>query len=342
MKKELYPLTEELHTARPFVPWVGGKGKLKEIIYQVFPPDVTRFVDHFGGSGAMLLGLPQKASRLDVYNDFDAELTNLFLCVRDRLLALTEELKIFSIQSEAEYAMLRDMLKRRQPIPDFTRDELRAARSILSPEQYQEVREILMGNTRLWNVRRAAAYFKVIRYSYSGTGNSFGVHKVNLSGALELMEAASQRLEGVPITNRDCCHSIKLNDGSHTLHYCDPPYYQAEDKYRVDFTWEDHLRLHEALCHCKGYAVVSYNFDPVITDLYQDFYILRFDRRNSLARTKGAVYTEAIITNFDPRPVVDYNIRQMSIFNRWDSHQKEGALELVHQPERPLRLWKQA
>lgn len=41
--------------------------------------------------------------------------------------------------------MLRDMLKRRQPIPDFTKDELRAAQSILSPEQYQEVREILMG-----------------------------------------------------------------------------------------------------------------------------------------------------------------------------------------------------
>ena len=175
------------------MPWVGGKGKLKEIIYQVFPPDVNRFADHFGGSGAMLLGLPPKADRLDVYNDFDAELTNLFLCVRDRLLALTEELKIFPIQSEAEYAMLRDMLRRRQPIPDFTQDELRAARSILSPEQYQEVREILMGRTRFWNVRRAAAYFKVIRYSYSGTGNSFGVHKVNLSGALELMEVASQR-----------------------------------------------------------------------------------------------------------------------------------------------------
>ena len=85
--------------------------------------------------------------------------------------------------------------------------------------------------------------------------------------------------------------------------------------------------------------MVSYNFDPVIMDLYQDFYILRFDRKNSLARTKGAVYTEAIITNFDPRPVVDYNIRQMSMFNRWDSHQAEGALELVHRPEKSLRLW---
>ena len=145
------------------MPWVGGKGKLKEIIYQVFPPDVTRFTDHFGGSGAMLLGLPPKADRLDVYNDFDAELTNLFLCVRDRLLALTEELKIFPIQSEAEYAMLRDMLKRRQPIPDFTQDELRAARSILSPEQYQEVREILMGRTQFWDVPRAAYFWMLFK-----------------------------------------------------------------------------------------------------------------------------------------------------------------------------------
>ena len=76
---------------------MGGKGKLKEILYQVFPPDVNRFALHCGGSGAVLLGLSPKAGRLDVYNDFDSELTNLFLCVRDRLLALTEELKIFPI-----------------------------------------------------------------------------------------------------------------------------------------------------------------------------------------------------------------------------------------------------
>ena len=72
-KKERYPLTEELLAARPFVPWVGGKGKLKEILYQVFPPDVNRFADHCGGSGAVLLGLPPNAGRLDVYNDFDSE-----------------------------------------------------------------------------------------------------------------------------------------------------------------------------------------------------------------------------------------------------------------------------
>ena len=145
------------------MPWVGGKRKLKEILYQVFPPDVNRFALHCGGSGAVLLGLSPKAGRLDVYNDFDSELTNLFLCVRDRLLALTEELKIFPIQSEAEYAMLRDMLKRCQPIPDFTRDELRAARHILSPEQYQEVREILVGRTQFWDVPRAAYFWMLFK-----------------------------------------------------------------------------------------------------------------------------------------------------------------------------------
>ena len=157
-KKEPHPLTEELRTARPFVPWVGGKGKLKEIIYQVFPQDVNRFADHCGGSGAMLLGLPPKAGRLDVYNDFDAELTNLFLCVRDRLLALTEELKIFPIQSEAEYAMLRDMLKRRQPIPDFTQDELRAARHILSPEL------VSMANTLRAMQEMVGGYIEIVHW----------------------------------------------------------------------------------------------------------------------------------------------------------------------------------
>ena len=36
----------------------------------------------------MLLGMQPKASRLDIYNDLDSDLSNLFLCVRDRLIEL--------------------------------------------------------------------------------------------------------------------------------------------------------------------------------------------------------------------------------------------------------------
>lgn len=74
----------------------------------MFPPDISCLADHCGGSGAILLGTPKCSSRLDIYNDYDVELTNFFLCVRDRPLALIRELSFFPLQSEAEFTFLKD------------------------------------------------------------------------------------------------------------------------------------------------------------------------------------------------------------------------------------------
>ena len=52
------------------------------IPYAVFPKEVPRYIDVFGGSGAVLLGKPK--SKFEVFNDVDGELVNLFHCIRDR------------------------------------------------------------------------------------------------------------------------------------------------------------------------------------------------------------------------------------------------------------------
>ena len=45
--------------------------------------------------------------------------------------------------------------------------------------------------------------------------------------------------------------------------------------------------------------------------LYDDFYILAFRRENQLAKEKGALYGELLITNYDPRPFMNL---QMNLF----------------------------
>ena len=298
----------------------------------MFPPDISCLADHCGGSGAILLGTPKCSSRLDIYNDYDVDLTNFFLCVRDRPLALIQELSFFPLQSEAEFTFLKDLLNRRMPLPDFTADELRIAKESFTAEQYQEVREILLVQEKLWDVRRAAAFLKISCYSFSGTRNAFGIRKVSLRKCVRLIQEASARLEGVPITNRDCCDSIRINDAPGTLHYCDPPYYQAEDKYRVSFVKEDHIRLHDTLLACEGKVIVSYNDCPFIYQLYQDHYILRFQRRDPLSKKAGAIYKEVIITNFDPMPVFETNISQLSMFGLLSAPEDAWKLELIHTP----------
>ena len=48
---------------------IGGKEKIAPYILQTFPPKLAQYVEPFGGSGAVLLALPQDPSRLDIYND---------------------------------------------------------------------------------------------------------------------------------------------------------------------------------------------------------------------------------------------------------------------------------
>ena len=75
-----------------FIPWVGGKGKLLWIINKLMPDRYTRFIDVFGGSGTVTMCRPIQRGCMEVYNDFNGNLTNLFCCVKNRPMALLAEL----------------------------------------------------------------------------------------------------------------------------------------------------------------------------------------------------------------------------------------------------------
>ena len=58
--------------------------------------------------------------------------------------------------------------------------------------------------------------------------------------------------------------------------------------------------------------ILSYNKCQQILDLYKDdFFIYSLIRNNPLAQSEGSTYGELLITNFDPRPLMD---TQMDLF----------------------------
>ena len=126
----------------------------------------------------------------------------------------------------------------------------------------------------------------------------------------KLIADASERLQGVVIENKDAVQLVQDMDDPGTVFYCDPPYYQAEQHYDVEFTKQDHIRLHDALKHCTGSVVVSYNDCDYIRELYRDFYILAFSRPNSMSHKVGSQYLEIMMTNYDPRNFIP----QMNLF----------------------------
>ena len=319
--------------ARPFIPWVGGKEKLAPYIRQVFPPKVKVYVEPFGGSGSILLGLPPDPSRLDIYNDLDKELSNLFLCAKEKPNTLLRELKFLPIHSRIVFELYKQFVAHEDTYRQNVLEELALLedRTYFTEEQAEELRPIFQKRLELFDVERAAAFYKCVRGSFSSTVTSFGVKPLRLTRFLYQIPEASRRLEKVVIENKNALQLIRERDSPHTLTYCDPPYFQAERLYRVRCQNRFHVRLWQRASACEGYVVISYNDCPFIRQLYQDYYILAFKRNNPLAQEKGSEYGELIITNYDPRP---YMAPQLTLF---ENNAGGRELELVHIPKKLLR-----
>lgn len=65
----------------PF-PWFGGKRRIADVVWQAFGPDIPNFVEPFFGSGAILLGRPNGAGKIETVNDLDRYLANFFRAVQ--------------------------------------------------------------------------------------------------------------------------------------------------------------------------------------------------------------------------------------------------------------------
>ena len=66
-----------------FIGWIGGKRMLRKAILERFPTDeVGRYVEVFGGAAWVLFAKEKKANQLEVYNDINSNLVNLFRCVK--------------------------------------------------------------------------------------------------------------------------------------------------------------------------------------------------------------------------------------------------------------------
>lgn len=241
------------------------------------------------------------ADKFEVYNDFNSDLVNMFMCIRDMPLSFVRAVGCFPLVSRQEFKLLQDFLQRKQFDYSLIEQEKKAAREIFNEEEANRICTILQGRTELYNVDRAAAFYKVIRLSYGSSGKSFGSQPENLGKTLLDIYAISDRLKNVVIENKDFESLIKQYDRTNSAFYCDPPYYQSEGFYEVEFGTEDHLRLSECLHSIKGKFLLSYNDCSFIKDLYKDCMIYEFSRPHSLAQRyrAGSVFKELLISNFD-------------------------------------------
>lgn len=309
---------------------VGNKTPILNIIYSLFPMKYNRFIEVFGGSGAVLLGKP-KVDSFEVWNDFDKDLVNLFRCMKKRTMAVIRELGFMTLNSRDDFNVLVRFFHNEKFDDEFMNEELELTQIMLDPPKAEELIGIVEGIAKDYDVIRAANFLKLLRYSYSSSGRSYASQPFDIRKLFGLIEQLKDRLANVVIENQDFGTLITHYDRPDSLFYCDPPYYSTEDMYAVEFSREDHVRLYQTLKDIKGKFLLSYNDCPEIRELYQDYNIFDFSRLHSMQqRTKaGARFKELLIANYDFYERIRKRPLQLNLFERYNENDVKRLKECI-------------
>ena len=295
---------------------VGNKSAILHILYALFPLKYGRFIDVFGGSGSVLLGNPNPP-QFEVYNDFDRNLTNLFHCMKERTVATVRELGFCNLNSRDDFIAVRRFFKDEQFEDKYFSEELRLTDITFPPPEAAELKEIRTRITKDYDVRRAAMFMKLLRYSYSSSCKSYASQPFDIRRLFGLITELKNRMANVVVENQDFETLIKHYDRPDSFFYADPPYFSTEDMYAVDFNLDDHVRLKDTLKNIKGKFLLSYNDCPEIRELYNGFSLFDFSRTHSMAQRyeAGKEFKELLIGNYDLYERAKNQPVQLTIFD---------------------------
>lgn len=175
-----------------FISWVGGKKALREALIDRFPLSFNKYIEVFGGAAWLLFYYPKHAD-IEIYNDFDSSLVNLFRCVKYHPEALQKEIDLI----------------------------------LPSREDFNEYRRLEKADCGWTDIQRATRFYQLIKFSYGSNRKSFGTRGLNLDKVETTLKMAHRRLSKVIIEHKDFENLIRLYDDENTFFYCDPPYFEA-------------------------------------------------------------------------------------------------------------------
>jgi DNA adenine methylase len=253
---------------KSFLSWVGGKSRLAPVIVKQFPEHKT-YVEVFGGAAWVLFY--KEPSKVEVYNDIDGDLVNLFRVVKHRPSALVERLNLILFSRETYGAFF-------EKWKDKTDDE----------------------------TERAALFLYYIRSSFGAMPNTgWGYSKKAKAKKiidLEFVLKVQERLQAVYVDRQSWSKVLTAFDSSETLFYLDPPYWIPGQKfYMHDFNQEEHKALRDRLSSIEGKFLLSYNDSKEVRKLYRGFRVrstapVHYAANNK--RTEARMKRELIIRNY--------------------------------------------
>lgn len=248
--------------ANAFIPWIGGKRRLARHLLPLIPTH-TCYCEPFAGAAAIFFAKPP--SQVEVLNDVNGELVNLFRVIQHHLEEFCRQFK-HALLSRQIYEW--EQMKR----PETLTDVQRAA--------------------RFYYLQKLAFGGKVTGQSF-GTGSTVGI-RINLLRIEEELSAAHVRLAGVIVEHLDWQDCLARYDASHTFFYADPPYWETEG-YGVDFGLEQYQALAAAARSIAGKLIISVNDHPKMREVFAGLPMEAVRITYTVSRGGGAAREELII-----------------------------------------------
>ena len=249
---------------KPPIPRMGGKSRLrKKIIERI--PEHTCYVEPFFGAGWVFFG--KEPSKVEVINDIDKELINMFRMIKYHAPEIERML-------EYEFSG-RDMF-----------------------EEYKHCTV-----EYLTEIQRSVRFLYLISQSFASKGGTYGygttsrpAPQIYYNGVLTEVK---DRLRNTYVENLNFSDIITRYDREHAFFFCDPPYFETAG-YGSEFGEQEQLLLRDTLAAIKGKFLVTINDHPQVREWYKDFNIEETKVSYSIAKEQKArkEYGELIITNY--------------------------------------------
>lgn len=240
---------------RPLLRYHGGKWRLGPWIISQFPAH-KMYTEAYGGGGSVLLRKPR--APVEVYNDLDGEVVNIFRILRNPAQA-RELLRLLRLTPYARAEYDESWLTDGDPVEQARRTLVRSWMSFSTS-----------GTSGQWR-----SGFRAI--SNYARGQTPADDWAGLPGA---MEAVVERLRGVTIEQLPALDMLRKYDTPATLHYVDPPYVaasrgerwgQSRKGYRYEMSDDDHHELAACLHELQGAVVLSGYPSDLYAELYADW-----------------------------------------------------------------------
>ena len=281
-----YIMSIEIEKLQPFTKWTGGKRKLIPKLKELMPEIYGNYYEPFIGGGALFFEL---SPRVAIINDFNEELINCYIQIKENPIKLIEILKSHKEKNSKEYYL--------------------EIRGLDRTDKFKE----------LSKVERAARIMYMLRVDFNGlyrvnSKNQFNVPYGNYANPKivdeELINNISNYLNtyDITITSGDFEDSVStVKEGDFV--YFDPPYIPLNEtssftSYTHEgFSYEDQVRLRNTVRRLteKGVKVMVSNSSSKLTiDLYEEFNIhyVEVSRTNGAKSSSRGIIKEVIITNY--------------------------------------------